>query len=153
MKVKTAMIELKLDKIGITVVRRGVTPAELMFLVADHHSKAGGDPVVRLEIEKEMIEAEVQEKDATGKPMFDKENKPIMRPGFVATDNDREIEFSPGQERRRLQNIYGAKRITKFYPGPIPTMPTTFEEAREAGISAESPTERLLTVGEEAGQS
>lgn len=151
MKVKTATIELKLDKIGITVTRRGVTPAELMFLVADHHSKAGGDPVVSLVIEKKMEEGQVQEKDPTGKGMV-KDGKPVMKLGLVPTEEDNEIECTPGQERKRLQGMYGAKRIAKFYPGPMPTMPTTFEEAREAGISSESPTERLLTVGEEAGK-
>ncbi len=109
---KLANVVLKLDKIGTSVPLKKVTPSEVMFLVADHHPNAGGDPILKLE------------------------------------ELDEEVDITPSQERRRLAEKYGARRVSKFYPGPIPTLPQTFEEARGAGISSSAPTERLLTVGD-----
>ncbi len=60
---KTANIILNMDRIGASVVKKGVTPPELMFLVAMHHSNVGGDPVMKLEENEEEIEfSAIQEK-------------------------------------------------------------------------------------------
>lgn len=107
---KTATVHLKVDKIGNSVWVQGVTPAELMFLVADNHVNAGGDPVLSL-----------------------KETE--------------EVEITPMDERVRLSNKYGGKRVGKFYPGSIPTLPQDFDEARQGGLGTVAPTQRLLEVG------
>lgn len=148
---KTATVRLKQDKIGCEVVLKGVTPAELMFLIADNHIRAGGDPVMELTIEKKKVLGEVEERDPTGRVVL-VDGKPHMIPGLVDSDEDNELNLSPSQERNRLGARFGVNRIKKFYPGPIPTLPQTFEEARQAGIGAEAPTERLLTVGDESGK-
>ena len=41
---KTATVK-ELDKIGMDVVVRNVTPAEVALLVAEHHAKVGRNPV------------------------------------------------------------------------------------------------------------
>jgi len=42
-----ADITLRLDKNGSDMDLKGVTPAELLFLCAEHHPNAGGNPIVR----------------------------------------------------------------------------------------------------------
>lgn len=42
-----ADVTIKIDKNGSDVDVRHVTPAELLFLCAEHHTNAGGSPVVR----------------------------------------------------------------------------------------------------------
>lgn len=154
MKVKLANVALKLDKIGNSIIVKEVTPAELLFLIADHHSAAGGNPVLSLEIVKRREKGMVPEKDATGRLIFVTDHNspdgqsPKMIPGFVNTEEDLEVEFNAAKEKRRLMAKYQAPRISKFFEGAIPTMPTTFDEAMEAGIEARTSTERLLTVGD-----
>lgn len=43
-----ADIRLKLDKNGSDIVVKNVTPAQLLFLVAEHHANAGGSPVTSI---------------------------------------------------------------------------------------------------------
>ena len=107
---KLATIVIKLEKSGSNVRLERVTPAETMFLVADHHTNAGGDPIVSLE------------------------------------ELEDESKLNASSEKLRLALKYGTKRINKFFPGRIPNLPSSFAEAREAGVSIEAPQERLLTV-------
>jgi len=58
MKMKIADITLSLDKSGHDVHLHGVTPAEALLLVAEHHTNAGTDPV------KELKETGEVERDA-----------------------------------------------------------------------------------------
>ena len=44
----TCSIELKTTQWGTTVPLTGVTPAEMLFLVADNHQQVGGDPITEL---------------------------------------------------------------------------------------------------------
>lgn len=46
----TATVTIKLDRNGSCVTKKHVTPAELMLLVAEHHKRAGGSPVIKLEL-------------------------------------------------------------------------------------------------------
>jgi len=84
-----------------------------MFLVADHHVNAGGNPVI------ELIEIK-----------------------------DKEVPTSTAKEKKRLAMKYGVKRVNKFYPGQMPEMPLTFDEAIANGIEATVPAERLITAGD-----
>ena len=43
-----ADIRLKLDKNGSDVAVKNVTPAQLLFLVAEHHANAGGSPILSI---------------------------------------------------------------------------------------------------------
>lgn len=169
-----ANIVLKINQFGSTVALKHVTPAEVMFLVADHNGNAGGDPVVKLEELEERAEKEPL-KDAKVK-LTELETKrseldaieltPELRErrethlnqqiqqqqdrinGLLAIIGRRNL--SPSEERVRLANKYGAVRIKKFYAGSIPNLPATFAEARSAGVEASAPSERLLTVGDQA---
>jgi hypothetical protein len=51
---KQANIQLALSK-GHEVFLRGVTPAEVLLLVAEHHGNVGGDPIVQLDEVKEEL--------------------------------------------------------------------------------------------------
>jgi hypothetical protein len=142
-----ATVRLKIDKMQ-EVMKQHVTPAELMFLVADHHTLAGQDPVISLKVEKKQELREVQDSDPVGQPMVDvMTGAPVMVKKLVDTDEDAVLKLTPAQERMRLSGIYNAKRIGKFYPGTIPNLPLTFEEARESGVQTIAPSERLLEVG------
>lgn len=151
----TATVTIKTDKIGNTIQRKGVTPAELMFLVADNHNGAGGDPVVKIEVEKKKVRGEVQDKDPTGAPLMtvpedgnEDEPQAVMVRGWVDSKEDNRALRSPVQERARLQQKYGRRRIAKFYPGTIPQFPQSFEEARAYGVDSSTLEERLLSVGD-----
>lgn len=142
-----ATVRLKIDKMQ-EVVKQHVTPAELMFLVADHHSAAGGDPVISLKLEKKQELREVEDLDPTGAPLLDvMTGKPVIAKRLVDTNEDAVLKIRPQDERRRLSAIYNPKRVGKFYPGTIPNLPQTFDEAREAGTQVVAPSERLLEVG------
>jgi hypothetical protein len=144
-----ATVKLKIDKMQ-EVVKQHVTPAELMFLVADHHTLAGQDPVLSLKLEYKQEKKLVQDKDPTGQPMVDVMNgQPVMVEALVDTDELATLKLTSVQERRRLSGIYNAKRIGKFYPGTIPNLPQSFDEARENGVQTNTPSERLLEVGGE----
>jgi len=145
--IPTVQVKLKTDKLGNSIILKGVTPAELMFLVADNHQQAGGDPVVELVREKKKVVGEVVNRDGEGRPILDAQENPVMVKGWVDSEEENFLKISAKQERDRLARKYGSKRISKFYPGPIPTFPTSFEEARENGIGQVTPSERLLEVG------
>ena len=51
---KLANIGLALTK-GHEVHLKGVTPAEVLFLVAEHHQNVGGDPIIHIEELKDEV--------------------------------------------------------------------------------------------------
>ena len=146
-EIPTARVTLKTSKIGNTIQLKRVTPAELMFLIADNHTEAGGDPVVKLEPEVKWKKGMVPARDAMGIELKDEEGEKLPEvEGLIPTEEPVVFKLTPKQELDRLAGKYG-KRIRKFFPGPMPTLPRSFEEAREAGIGAVTPSERLLEVG------
>ncbi len=58
---KTATVVLNLTKEGHYVTLAGVTPAELLLLVAEHHANAGGKPVVELKPDATEVKREANE--------------------------------------------------------------------------------------------
>lgn len=50
----------------------------------------------------------------------------------------------PVEERARLTEKYGAKRVYALYPGAIPTLPKNFSVATTRGVAIKLPSERLL---------
>lgn len=114
---KQADILLRVDKFGSTVSLSGVTPAEVLYLVADNHRNAGTDPIVELIEKGEATEG-------SGK---------AARPR------------SPSEEIARLRMKYPDKALTKLFGGFNPRMPETFEEARQAGLGISIPSNPLIT--------
>ena len=119
---KLADIQLKIDKLGSTVPLVDVTPAEVLYLVADHHSNAGGDPIVEIKEKGEAMTFTGEEKD--GKPV-----KHLR---------------SPSEELARLMTKYPNKKLAKVYAGFNPRMPETFDEARKGGIGTVLPSGNLI---------
>ncbi len=147
--IPTARVILKTSKIGNTVTLKRVTPAELMFLIADNHTEAGGDPLVKIEPEVKMTKGMVPARDTIGIELKDEEGNPLPEvEGWVKTDEQIVFKMTPKQELNRLAQKYG-KRIKKFYPGQMPVLPQTFDEAKENGLGGTTSTERLLEVGGE----
>lgn len=165
---KLANIVLKMDKIGSSVQKNYVTPAEVMWLVADHHANAGGDPIIKLvEIKeddevKQMapVQAELDSLNEELSALDDIELTDEIRERRERSFHNRidskeriikQLQsiinlrnLPPAKERDRLVARYGSIRIKKFYPGAIPNLPTTFEEAREQGVSADATPARML---------
>lgn len=94
---KQANIQLVMDNHQNTVLKKHVTPAEIIVLVGMFAKKAGGDGAI-----KRLVEVE-------------------------------DVKRTELEEKRRLQEIYGAKRVEAIFPGKMPRMPETFEEAQEVG--------------------
>jgi hypothetical protein len=165
---KLANLVLKTDKIGSTVQRWNVTPAEVMFMVADHQANAGGTPVVKLteiaddrekklleplQAQLEKLEAELEETHETELTHEIKQRRlnGILTKIKQTQDQIAEYEglirlrqLSPAQERARLVGRYGGPRIKKFFPGSIPTLPTSFKEAQDSGMGGTIETERMI---------
>jgi hypothetical protein len=165
---KIANLVLKTDKIGSTVQRWNVTPAEVMFLVADHQQNAGGDPIVKLTeipdsreakllvpLKDQLKELEVKleetyEEELTEEIRNRRVNAILTKTKAVQDQIAqyeglvRLRELTPAQERIRLVGRYGAPRIKKFFPGAIPSLPTSFEEAKTSGLGGAIETERMI---------
>lgn len=60
-KMKTCTILLRLDKFGSTVIKEGVTPAEALFLTAEHKHNANAEPVQKRWDEKTVERTTRQE--------------------------------------------------------------------------------------------
>jgi ribonucleotide monophosphatase NagD (HAD superfamily) len=161
-----------MDKIGSSVPVKNVTPGQVMFMVADHHANAGGDPIVKIDelpddAEEAPLKAAQDRLEAIEKNMEkldlvtnitdevrDQRKSKLRRKQQVEMDEINRLQaiqalrtLSPAGERRRLINIFGHTRIAKFFPGQIPQLPQDFQEARQLGTQVEAPYERLLTVG------
>ena len=167
-----ANITLKVNSLGSSVDLQNVTPPELMFLVADNHKGAGGNPIVKMEVLDDKFEdepitkirAELKDVEKRLADLDELEIADEVREARtrrfrdiikVKTDRINELLFlkkrrahNPATERAFLGLRYGAKRMKSFFPGSIPQMPTTFEEAQQAGIGADVPTQRLLDHGD-----
>lgn len=125
---KQADIELQLGQ-KWTVPLTGVTPAEVLYLVADHHRNAGDDPIVSLVEKGEAVTftGETKKDEKTGKEI------PLSHPRTTQ------------EEIARLRMKYPAKNLSKvFGSGYSPQFPETFEEARKAGVGIVLPSNNLI---------
>lgn len=164
-----ADIVLKYNEFGSTVVLKNVTPAEVMFLVAMHHKNAGGDPVIRLKelpvdheekqaapLMKELTEVNAKLEAVKNQQDIVEELREKRVTSFLAKIDSLEgqiqslqatasIRFiGPSDERARLSFKYSILELEKFYPGAIPQLPKTFDEARSAGTRAKTSHETWL---------
>lgn len=62
-KMPTCSCWVKLNKEGSNVLKNNVTPAEMFFLVAEHHVHAGGDPIGEMSNETTIVRTDRQEFD------------------------------------------------------------------------------------------
>jgi hypothetical protein len=158
---KVANIVLKMDKIGNSVPKNYVTPAEVMFLTADHHANAGGDPIVALEeielstdeaglkqaqIQLEKVEAQraAVDEDMNITPEVRHSRLESLNHSWQASQDAvakwknrlglRKLDSSA--EKRRLSAIYGGARVSRVFPGSIPALPETYEQAKMAGVAS-----------------
>ena len=168
-----ANITLKMAKVGNSVQRLNVTPAEVLVLVNLHRVNAGGNPIVKLtkieesredeqmapllkEVEKltklrdgldelDNLTDEVKQKRATSY-----RNRLEALQGQLDTLKliKRIRQLSPAQERDRLKGRYQQVTIKAIFPGAIPQLPESFEEAMKAGLDSEDSSGRFL-VGPE----
>lgn len=168
-----ANITLKMAKVGSSVQRLNVTPAEVLVLVNIHRVNAGGDPIVRLK------EIPPEREDEQMAPLQKKLDKLVeLRDGLDDLDDitpevrtRRENSYrdqiealngqlntlkmikhlrtlTPTQERDRLKGRYQQVTIKALFPGAIPQVPQTFEEARKGGLDSERAEGRFM-VGPE----
>ncbi len=120
---KQADIELKIDRFGSSVPLKGVTPAEVLYLVADHHINAGGDPIIEL-VEK----GEAQTVTGTSP-----DGKAIVRPRTA------------GEEIQRLRRKYPSRNLAKVFGTSFePNLPTDFAHARASGVGMVLPDNKLI---------
>lgn len=163
-----ANIVLKIDQLGSSVPRKYVTPAEVMFLVADHRMNANGDPIIDIKpipdnAEQEAIKSlksdlakleEQQNKlDSDANLTWQAREEQVRRiqdqiqgkqDAINRWENLRAIRYlKPQDERSRLSGIYGNKRISRVYTGAIPILPQTFDEARKIGMGVSAGVESL----------
>lgn len=169
-----AIIRLKQEKNGNDVELKYVTPAEVLLLVSDHQFFAGGNPVKIVKIvpseeeEQKIEELQADEKRLTklAETIASDENMPydtrVNRQKYVQNQLDSvrdrlrrqehlqtRRKFTTKQEVDRLSGKYGRKRVTTAFPGAMPNLPSTFEEAIEAGLAHSTErNERLFTVGD-----
>jgi len=152
-----------MDKNGSSIQRKNVTPAELMLLCAMHHTNAGGDPILKCEeIDEDTNKKEIKslhEAYAKLQEDYDRvqadvslledvrekrlesitkrmEARQSTIVGLEQVDAIREL--SPSDEFRRLGFRYSSTLLKDFYPGRIPSLPSTFEEARKNGLQTEA---------------
>lgn len=107
MPIETASIRLIMDGKGSDVPKDGVTPAEAVILAMDHIGEVGKYPIHDI----------VPTGPATDDVQDGEETKHAVRTVL--------------SEVRRLRTKYGKARVNKLFPGAIPSLPTSFEEAEE----------------------
>jgi len=141
---KVATVTLKISNLGSCITKYNVTPAELLILVADFHPHVGGDPVIKLKEEVTKMQRHNDEHQVV--ELLDPKTKTMK--AVLISPPWAEDSWTAQQEANRLRGNYYRARVNGLFPGRIPTLPTTFEEARAAGVDAESPTPTLVSSTE-----
>jgi len=151
-------VRIKTTQIGSNVLLKNVTPAELMYLIADNHKEAGGEvivgdiviqdeeaeqaQVVKLQAEKKAYEEKLAliDKADLADEVREKREAAVQQQIRIREDAIAKLAYitmvrtlGPMDERQRLAGKYPSNRLAKFYPGQVPQLPTTFDEARRHG--------------------
>ncbi len=82
-KMPTCSIELKTTQWGTTVPKTNVTPAEMLFLVADNHQYVGGDPITDFK-ETDPVERTGHEEISRLKKMYNRTKISKIYPSVMA---------------------------------------------------------------------
>ena len=121
---KQADILLQIDRLGSTIPLKGVTPAEVLYLVADHHTNAGKDPIIEL--------VELKEEAMTTTSVNDK-GQAVRRPR------------SKSEEINRLRTKYPSRNLNRVFGSSFePNLPEDFDRARAAGVGVSLPSGNLI---------
>ncbi len=99
---------------GSDVPLTEITPAEAIILGVGHMKNAGKYPITNLEIAGEATTEVVKEDGTMG-----------FRPRTVL------------EEKRRLNEKYGKKKVAELFPGARPQFPQDFTEVEETVTEAE----------------
>ena len=134
MPVVSCRVKLSKDN---DIALKEVTPAEVCLLVALHHKNVGDNPVH--EFGQCQQTKAIQHSDPDN-PKARPGHKPLFVDGKhvgseVETKTYSTIVRNASDEVSRLCSKYGAKRVRALFPGAIPTLPATFEEAIKLGVT------------------
>ncbi len=113
---KTATIEIHLTKEGHSVVREGITPAELLLLTSMHHANSGGKVIT-----------------------LGEKGQLLMTPTADVTRTD-------ADEKARLRMRYAGNIVEHLFPGADPKLPTDFKAAYDLGIRTTIPSSKMSTA-------
>jgi hypothetical protein len=131
-----ASCRIKLSK-DTDVALKEVTPAEVCLLVALHHKNVGDNPIHELsDCTRTSAIQHIDPDNTKVRPG----HKPIFVDGKhvgseVKSETYKSIVRNSADEVSRLCAKYGSKRVRALFPGAIPSLPSTFEEAVKIGIS------------------
>lgn len=149
---KQANIVLHLSK-EHSVIKKNVTPIEVLILVAEHHRNNGGNPVelitgtesdAKIHIPaqpavNEVVENVAEYKDKAGKviPAHTKVVR-AAQPAKEASERDRTTD----EEISRLRRIYHGTKVDTVLT-KIRDLPSTFEDAITKGGTVSFPENKL----------
>lgn len=167
---KLANCQLKYNTFGSTMQLKNVTPAEMLLLVSMFHSRPdgpGGDPIVEKHFkeipedsEKKQVEPlmvklkEIEEKieetaeEELTDEIREKRTAALLTRQEQLQDQIRSVlevksirDLEPAQEVNRLKQKYGEPKVNALFAGAIPSLPTSFQQAKELGLK------QKLTIG------
>lgn len=133
---KVATVILKTNQLGSTVRLINVTPIEALYLVAEHHVSAGGEPFDLSKIVEESFPIPCY--NETNEPVLDEEGKQKMVEPPWATS-----KWTKNQEMRRLRAKYPIKKIDAMMQKVV-ELPETYADALAMGLDTELPSQRLV---------
>jgi len=134
---KLATVILNLSKEGHHVTREHVTPAELALLVAEHHVNAGGKPI-DMDSDEKFAKRAITETGDTAVEVGKDEKGNATKKTVPAR--------STGDEKKRLMGRYAGNKVNAMFPGAMPQMPSTYEEAYKLGLGTVLPSSKLTEV-------
>lgn len=147
---------------GSTFARSNVTPAEVFVLTADFRMHAGRDPILKLDqidedredkaiapLEEKLAALRAQLEENEGKQDITEEVRQnrarSLGQRIVSLEKNiaewRYIKSIRGlgavEEKARLKRRYQHKLVDHLFPGHFPSVPTTFGDAKTAGMLPE----------------
>jgi hypothetical protein len=146
MPVRSCRVRLSKDQ---DVALREITPAEACLLVAMHHKNVGDNPLHEFGTCVKQSAIHYTDPD---NPKARPGHKPKFEDGkHVGSEVDLKeytyVTRTNVDEVSRLVTKYGKKRVSNLFPGAMPTLPSSFDEAVKVGLSAELG-DQTLTVHE-----
>lgn len=156
-----ATVLLKCNKLGSTVTRTNVTPAEAFVLIADFRDLAGGNPILSLEEipvdrEDQMLAPlrkrletlkETYLRDQSDTTLIEETRNARLQSTSAAIirveKNIKEWEgvkalrsLGAAAEKGRLKLRYQPRLVDHLFPGRFPSVPQSFKDAELVGLQA-----------------
>lgn len=137
-----ADVLLKIEK-GTEIWRYGITPAEVMLLVAEHHLGAGEMPIKQIVLRADKV-AQLQN---TAKTSDDPKERAqaegqLTDPKKTQTS----IEVDPRELKGYLIGRSTGEKVEKLFPGSEPKFPKGFKRAMQLGLGAKLPDSGLFSM-------